>query len=261
MLCRIQTLDFFLSTDTKPHRRPDHKKCDGNQKGSPGRYRDKSSQLQSQLGKASTIENSFLNAGRGKSRRRRRGKQTDCNCSPYAVHHMNRNSPHRVVHMNDMVAEPYPEYHQQTCYRANDESSRTVCHITGCSDGHQPRQRGVQAHRNIRFAIFQPCKYHAYHRSCRWRYRCGQKDGSQCGKILCSSTIESVPAKPEDKYAKCTNGQIMSWYRIHLLYISLFIPFKFTDSGTQHSGANQCADTAHHMYRTGTGIIVKTQFG
>ena len=110
-------------------------------------------------------------------------------------------------------------------------------------------------------ACFYPCENHAYDsRDCRGN-GCCKKYGTECRDVCCSRTVESVPAKPEDKNSQGCNDQIVTGKCVDLRYFSVFISVKFSDSGTEHPCSDKSADSADHMNTVRSGIIVESPLG
>ena len=171
---------------------------------------------------------------------------------------MNSNCTNRIVDSQHIIKEPYTEDYENTGYSTDDQCAETICHITGSGNGYQTCQRSIQAHGHIRFAISDPGKDHADNGcSCR-SYGGGQENRTKLFYRSCSSTVKSVPAKPEDKTSKAAKGKVMSWKCIDLCDSSRFVFYKFSNTRSQHFCTDECRKTTYHMDGTGTCKIMKS---
>ena len=64
------------------------------------------------------------------------------------------------------------------------------------------------------------------------------------------SAVESVPAEPENEYAEGAESHGVTKDRVGL---AVFI--KLADTGTDHLGTDECAQTADHVNAGGTSEI------
>ena len=165
---------------------------------------------------------------------------------------MNGYSTYRVINTDHIITEPDAEAYQKSGNDTYEESTHGIHGVTACGDADQASQGSVQTHRNIRFAIFYPGEDHTGN-SCDSRCNGGScKDRSQLRAVGCGSTIEAVPAKPEDEAAQGTDDNVMSW---NCVRGAVFIVFAKTRA--LHPGTDQCAEAAYHMDGTGTCEIME----
>ena len=79
-----------------------------------------------------------------------------------------------------------------------------IGYITWCCDGYQTCQGSVQTHRYIWFTIINPGKDHTdYGCDLPERLVVVRKIEPKLLYRCCSCAVESIPAKPQDKYTKC----------------------------------------------------------
>ena len=141
---------------------------------------------------------------------RRWWQEADCDGAPESVAEVNGYSTDRVIDADNVITEPYTEAYQKSGYNTYEESTHGIHGVTAGSDADQTGQGSIQTHGNIRFAIFDPGEDHTGN-GCDSRCNGGgSKDGSQLRAIGCGSTVESVPAKPENEASKSTDDNVMS---------------------------------------------------
>ena len=161
--------------------------------------------------------------------------------------------------MQLVVQKPYTEYNQYTRNRSDNNCSKSICYITGSRNGNQTCQRSIQTHGYIRLAIFNPGKNHT-HNCCNCRSNCCcYKNRTKLFYRGTCCTVKSIPAKPQNKYTKGANREVMSRECMYLCYLTALILCKFANAGSQNCCTNQCTDTTYHMNCTGTCEIMETK--
>ena len=100
-------------------------------------------------------------------------------------------------------------HHQNDEYAGNgadDDCAGGIYRGTGRCDGHQAGQRRIQTHGHIGLSIFPPGKQHAD----KGGYSRGERGVAQnlceLDRIRGCSTVESVPAEPQDKATQRSKG-------------------------------------------------------
>ena len=88
------------------------------------------------------------------------------------------NSTYRIVNMKLIIQKPYTKYYQKSCYCTDHDSAEAVSHITRSGNRYQTCQRCIQTHGYIRFAIFDPGKYHTYYSCDCGSYGSGKEHGA-----------------------------------------------------------------------------------
>lgn len=78
------------------------------------------------------------------------------------------------------------------------------------------------------------------------------KNGTELFNGGCSSTVETVPAEPQNENTQCANRKVMSGECVYLRYFACLILYKLTNTGTKHCCTDQSGNTADHVDAVGT---------
>ena len=128
---------------------------------------------------------------------------------------MNANCTNRIINLENLVNKFNTKYNNETRCNTDDCCRcRRYC-VAACGDCNKTCKRTVQGHGNIRFFVADPCDQHnGYSGNCSSKvgsykdFTCTDNCISFHGN--CGGTVKAEPAEPEDKYAKCTNCQVMT---------------------------------------------------
>jgi len=254
----VQPRDFFLAAHTQTENRLDEEERKRNRDRRPCADAQHTQQLQTQQLEAAAVEQTSQHPF-GIIRRCARRQQTNRQRAPDAVEEMHSNRADRIIHMQLVVQEPHAEVDNQTGDNADDDGTRAVQHVAARRDADQTRQRGVQAHRHIRLAVMYPSENHADNCCHGRRNRRRQENRAEGFDALCRRAVEAVPAEPQDEHAEAAQRNVMTGERIHADNLAALILGELADARANHLCANQRAQTADHVNRARTGVVMEAQ--
>ena len=171
---------------------------------------------------------------------------------------MNRHGTDRIVDLCHIVKKFNRQDNQKSRYYTDHKGSKRRNTVASGRDRHKSRQRGVQRHGDVGFAVTHPGKDHRHdccdcrrqvrvHKSQRSVERiCAIRHGS------CGAAVKSEPAEPQNEDAQRHGCHVVSGDRSHLA-----VPVVLADPGSQHPGADKGTDAADHMNCTGAGKIME----
>ena len=74
------------------------------------------------------------------------------------------------------------------------------------------------------------------------------KDRTELFHRCCRSSVEAVPAEPEDEDSESAYGEVVTGESIYACNLSMLVAAEFPDTGTEDRRTYQRAEPAHHMY-------------
>ena len=238
-----QEMELFQEHEEAPH---------GQRR--PGRHSGEPQELDPQLCKGAGVEKSTQSG-----RRVRIGQQSNGDRTPDAVGTMDTHSAHGIVHMQFEIQHLDHDHDQDTGHDPDDCSAQSVQRITARRDAHQPRQGGVQAHGNIRLAVFDPGIEHGGAGGHRRGDGGRQENGREFRGGSSRRAVEAVPAQPEDEHAQRAQRNGVAGNGVYLDDPAVFVGDILADARPEDDRADQCSDAAHHMDGAGTGVVVEAQ--
>ena len=109
--------------------------------------------------------------------------------------------------MELVIQKPYAKDNQNTGNCADHDGTKSIYqHHRPAVMATRPAREAFKTHRNIRLAIFYPGQDHGNNGCNGGGDGCSNKDGAELFNGGCSSTVETVPAKPQNE-----NIQVHQW--------------------------------------------------
>ena len=129
---------------------------------------------------------------------------------------------------------------------------RASTFVASRGDADKTGEAGVEAHRDIRLAVFDPCEEKCSDSGDRGGDSRGHENRSQLRAVCGSRAVESVPAEPEDERAESAERNVMTENRVNGDPSGLRILRVLSDTGTDHYSADQGGYAADRVNRRGT---------
>ena len=146
MFCSVQTNDLFVTCNSQTDRLLDDEECKRNCDASPGEYSDHTEQLNAQLSKSATVEQtngmfaSAICSSYAAVLTSAVGEETNCDGAPDTIHEVYCNRADRVVDVELVIEEPNAEAYQEAGNQTDDSSAKAVSISAGSGDSNQTSQ-------------------------------------------------------------------------------------------------------------------------
>ena len=185
-----------------------------------------------------------------------------------AAEHMDADRADRVVDMKFFVYEFDAVDDYETGDDADDRGAGHRNDVASGGDRDKSGKRSVERHRDVGFAVFDPCDRHCRDRGNGRRHR-GRYEHPRDRFVdrVGGRAVESVPPEPEDEYAQRAQRKRMPRDRLAFedgtpfFVIDAEFGDVFADAGTEDRGADECRGAADQVYRRRSGEVVEAEVG
>ena len=169
---------------------------------------------------------------------------------------------YRVVDMQLVVDEFDGENEDAAAEQTYDCSAPRRHHVASCGDAYESGQHAVEGQRKRGLTVLEPGEEHSSGSAGSRRQVGGQEDVRDGGAVHFSAGgqlaagVESEPSEPEDEYAECREGKVVSGDGPALAVLAVFAA---TRSERQRS--DQCQHSADTMHDGAAREIVEAKAG
>ena len=242
MFGRVETFEFFLTGDAETVcffddcEGGDHADCDPRDNG------DETEELNAEdfeAGADVTAVNDCVDRTVNARRSSVGGEKTGCYRAPDAVRAVYADRADRIVDV-ELEVETFDDHNDEDTGDDTDYSgAESVDVVASRGDADKTGEAGVEAHRDIRLAVFDPCEEKCSDSGDRGGDSRGHENRSQLRAVCGSRAVESVPAEPEDERAESAERNVMTENRVNGDLSGFRILRVLSDTGTDHYSADQ----------------------
>ena len=184
----------------------------------------------------------------------RRGEEADGDRAPHAVHAVDRHRADGVVDV-DLVEREHGEDHEHAGDEADDDGGVRRHEVARRGDRHEPRERAVESHRQVRLAHDDPCRDERGDGSGACGEVRGHRDASdRADARRVAAGVEPEPANPQEEHAKRAKDEAVARNRVRLAVVAVL-----ADAGPQRNRAREGDPAAYGVDDRGAGEVVEAK--